>query len=667
MENNLSVDFSCKKLSDFSLLKSWLFENMSAIQNLPILKSEPENLPDLLYLRSRESGEKGFYFIDKNLEESDFLSFKKLETEARRIAAELRGQMPSGERVLLLYPQGLDYISAFFACLYAGIIAVPTYLPGNNRNLERLVSIIENSSAKFALTNKTNFQNIKKLLNDDLVNKSVKLILTDETENVETNFQPPKISGEDVAFLQYTSGSTKQPRGVMVTHQNLLHNSKLLKQAFNYHPESHCVSWLPMYHDMGLIGGILQPLFGGYSCTLMSPAAFLQSPARWLQIISSKKGTISGAPNFGYELCVKKITEEQMRNIDLSSWEVAFNGAEPVNAESMKSFADKFGQCGFDRRAFFPCYGLAEATLFVSGGPYNSGAKMCQLDAEKFAGNEIEESSNKTEKIKEAVSSGCVYEKDQQVVIVDGETRKQIAENKIGEILVSGKSVAKGYWNNISETEKVFNLKLSGHSKAEFLATGDLGFIKDGQLFVTGRIKDLIIIRGVNHYPQDIEKTVTDTDPALTPNGCAAFSVMREDEVLTIVVELRHPKKLDLDNLISSIRRNVTKTHGIEISEILLTKATKIPKTTSGKIQRAECKKQYLNSELPEIEKWSVYSNSKVRNTSDEVKLPEQIFSNINEKIYSAIKKEFGAETQTPPDKFNRTGFTQNHRTASHY
>lgn len=654
MENNQSVNVSLKKLSAFLLLKSQLFENMPAIQKLPVLLSEVENLPDLLYLRSRESGEKGFYFIDKDTAENDFLSFRKLETDARKIAAELREQMPAGERVLLLYPQGLDYISAFFGCLYAGVVAVPTYLPGNNRNLERLVSIIENSSAKFALTNKTYFQNIQKSFNDDLGNKFVKFILSDEIESVDTDFQPPKMSGADVAFLQYTSGSTKQPRGVMVTHQNLLHNSKLLKQAFNYHPESHCVSWLPMYHDMGLIGGILQPLFGGYSCTLMSPAAFLQSPVRWLQIISGKKGTISGAPNFGYELCVKKITGEQMENIDLRSWEVAFNGAEPVNAQTMKSFADKFAPCGFDHRALFPCYGLAEATLFVSGGAYQTGAKICELDAVKFAANEIEESSNETKKIKEAVSSGRLYEKDQKVVIVENETRQPVAENRIGEIWISGESVAKGYWNNSSETEKVFNLNLNGNSNKDFLATGDLGFIKDGELFVTGRIKDLIIIRGVNHYPQDIEKTVTDTDPAaLTPNGCAAFSVMRIDEVLTVVVEIRHPKKLDLDNLISDIRRNVTKTHGIEIGEILFTKAAKIPKTTSGKIQRAKCREQYLNSELPEIKKWSVYSNPEDQKILFEEKLPERFFPNINEQIYSAIKKEFGIETKH--DRINLT------------
>ncbi|WP_191055935.1 non-ribosomal peptide synthetase [Planktothrix sp. FACHB-1355] len=558
-----------------------------------------ETFVALLDYRAGKTSDKGFYFY-RDRTSFDFLSFKALSVKSRAIAFEIRKYCEKGARALLFYPQGLEYITAFFGCLYAGVIAVPVYPPRNNRNFERLDSIIQNSGAELALTTGNLSNTVGQLINDGEKYKNLTLVETDcLNEEQGQNWANIKIDSADIAFLQYTSGSTGNPRGVIVKHENLFHNSSLMKTAFEYDTESHCVSWLPMYHDMGLIGSILQPIYGGYSCSIISPAAFLQTPVKWLQLVSDRKATISGSPNFGYELCVKKIVAEELKGLDLSSWKIAFNGSEPVSSETMRAFSEKFAVCGFDPKAFFPCYGLAETTLFVSGGKAGEGTTDSRLGLSEE--KNPDPASGSSVGAGDFVSSGKIYDAEQSVIIFDPTAGKEAAENEIGEIWVRGKSVADGYWNNPEETEKVFRARLPGKSE-DHLATGDLGFKRDGMLYVTGRIKDLIIVRGVNHYPQDIEQTVVGLDPTFASNGCAAFSINEaREEYLVVVLEIRRPRKYELADLRTAISRAIAFKHGIEPRKILFTKPNSIPKTTSGKIQRFRCRERFLDGSIEEI------------------------------------------------------------------
>src|SRR6185503_11791907 len=368
----------------------------------------------------------------------------------------------------------------------------------------------------------------------------------------------------------------------MLTHQNLFHNSMLLSRSFGYDSESHCVSWLPVYHDMGLIGAVLQPLFGGYPCTLMSPFSFLQRPVRWLQAISRHAKVISGGPNFAYGLCAAKVTPEERAMLDLSGWQVAFNGAEPIRKTTLDQFASVFSECGFRRESFFPCYGLAEGTLIVSGGPHSSLPEVSSVSAEALERHRWIE-SRAGEDVRVLVGCGSTR-LDQEIAIVNPTTLTRCAPDEVGEIWVSGASVAEGYWNLPDETERVFKARLAGTGEGPFLRTGDLGIVRDHQLFVTGRWKDLIIIRGVNHYPQDIELTVEQSHPALRPAGGAAFSVeVRGEEQLVVVQEVDHRKRADLDTVIGLIRQAVTEQQQLQTHAVVLVKAGTIPKTSSGK------------------------------------------------------------------------------------
>lgn len=469
----------------------------------------------------------------------------------------------------------------------------------------------------------------------------------------------PNINEETLAFLQYTSGSTATPKGVIITHQNLLHNSSLIHQCFGHSAQSKGVIWLPPYHDMGLIGGILQPLYGGFPVILMSPLMFLQSPVRWLQAISRYQGTTSGGPNFAYDLCVRKIKPEQIQTLDLSSWEVAFNGAEPISAEVLERFTNTFAVCGFRREAFYPCYGMAEATLIISGGNKLSPPVKTQVVARALEKNQIV-LVYPTEGTKTLVGCGQSLP-DQQIKIVHPEKLTLCAEGEVGEIWVSGPSIARGYWHKPEETKQTFAAYLAeAPEKEPFMRTGDLGFLEAGELFVTGRLKDVIIINGRNHYPQDIEWTVEQSHHLIRPGCIASFSVeVKGEERLVVVAEVErnfrqllggsqnstpsppHPRgevitplktpkvgsqkynstneptalvgikfisqrngksgKENSDNsqeLIKSIQRSVLRNHDLQIYQILLLKPGAIPKTSSGKVQRYACREGFLAGTL---------------------------------------------------------------------
>lgn len=393
-----------------------------------------------------------------------------------------------GERVLLLYPPGLEFIAAFFGGLYAGVTIVPVYPPRGKQRMTRLQAIAGDAQATFALTTSSVITKLAQNFKEEPELAALRCIATDDIANdLADDWVFPEITNESLALLQYTSGTTGKPKGVMVNHDNLLYNSALIYQSFEHTPNSRGVIWLPPYHDMGLIGGFLQPLYGGCSVTLMSPETFLQKPFRWLKAISDYKATTSGGPNFAYELCVQKITPQQRQQLDLSSWQVAFNGAEPVRAETIEKFSATFADCGFQKSAFYPCYGMAETTLIVSGGLKTAPPVIRFVQDKALKQNLIVTAKSDEDNVREIVGVGH-SSLDQKIAIANPESLTRCPDGEIGEILVAGSSVAGGYWKKPEETQQIFNAQLRDTKEGPFLRTGDLGFLLDGELFVTERI-----------------------------------------------------------------------------------------------------------------------------------------------------------------------------------
>jgi amino acid adenylation domain-containing protein len=550
------------------------------------------------------------FLVDGETEEVS-LTYGELDVKARAIAARLQRLAALGERVLLLYPPDLEYIAAFFGCLYAGAVAVPVFAPRANRSLSRLQAIAADAEAKVVLTTSAVFSRIEPFLAQVSELQAMHWLVTDNIdEETAQEWKEPYIDGDTLAFIQYTSGSTASPKGVMVSHANILHNERMIQSAFRQTEQSVILSWLPLYHDMGLIGGVLQPLYVGAHCILMSPVSFLQKPLRWLQAISRYRATTSGGPNFAYDMCVQKIDPARRSELDLSSWSVAFNGSEPVRAETLKQFAKAFEPCGFQPEAFFPCYGLAEATLFVSGTPVVRPPVMKMFAAESLAKHRVEEQAADADvAVQELVSCGTTL-LGQETLIVNPETSTPCAPNEVGEIWIAGDSVAKGYWNRPEETQNIFHARLTGVSGETFLRTGDLGFLHDGELFITGRLKDLIIIRGRNLYPQDIEQTVAECHADLRRGGGVAFSVDVEgEERLVIVQELERHASIDVNGpdvnpLVQRVRQAVTEEHEVQPYAIAFVRAGSIPKTSSGKLQRRASRAMFLSGSFEILAEW---------------------------------------------------------------
>jgi amino acid adenylation domain-containing protein len=559
---------------------------------------------DLLRWRATHQPDHPAYTFLANGEDlASRLTFKELDDKARRIASLLRRECEPGDRALLLYPAGLEYVAAFFGCLYAGVIAIPAYQPRLtrlNRGYVRLEAIARDARPSVALTPSNLSANSIHRLTQEAAFRDIEWIATDNLPDDEsTDWEQPRIDAQTVAFLQYTSGTTGTAKGVMVSHINLIHNQQLMQQAFELDETSTIAGWLPMFHDMGLIGNVLHPVYVGARCVLMPPLSFLQRPLRWLQAISTYRATTSGGPNFAYDLCVRKITAEERATLDLSSWTVAFNGAEPIRSQTLERFSATFESCGFKRTAFYPCYGLAEASLIVSGGekkaePVMSGFRADAL--EKGAGIAVED---EREHIRTLVGCGRTLA-DQQLAIVDPETLTPCASGKVGEVWVSGSSVAQGYWNRPEESEQTFRARLADSTPVTFLRTGDLGFEHEGELFIVGRLKDLIIIRGRNHHPQDIELTVEQSHPSLRPSCGAAFSIDVEGEERLVIVQevARAHRALDVEEVTSAVRQAVAQEHEISVHAVVLIRHGTIPKTSSGKLQRHACKIRFLTNAL---------------------------------------------------------------------
>jgi acyl-CoA synthetase (AMP-forming)/AMP-acid ligase II len=559
-------------------------------------------LVELLRYRASTQPERIAYIFlrDGEIEEAR-LTYGELDQNARAIAAHLQSLEAKGERGLLLYPPGLDFISAFFGCLYAEVVAIPAYPPRRNQNLFRLQAIIADSQARFTFTNAALFPTLENQWAKDSELAEMQWVVTDEIDHhLSANWQEPTLEKNTLAFLQYTSGSTGTPKGAIVSHHNLLINSADLDRGWGHDQDSVMVTWLPTFHDMGLIYGVIQPLYKGFLCYMMSPASFMERPLRWLQALSDKQATHSAAPNFAYDLCVRKIPPEKRATLDLSHWCMALNGAEPVRAEVLKKFAEAFQVSGFKATALCPGYGLAEATLVVTAVSYDSPSYFYPVQANALEKNKIVGATETDSNVQTLVGCGWTTI-DTQIVIVNPETLKPCSPEIVGEIWVSGSTIAQGYWGKPQETQETFQAYLADTGAGPFLRTGDLGFIKDGELFVTGRLKEIILIRGRNNYPQDIEYTVQNSHPALRPSCGAAFTVeVKGEERLVVVQEVERTwlRKIDIDEVKRAIRKAVVQEYDLQVYAIALIRTGSLPKTSSGKIQRRGCRAKFLEGSL---------------------------------------------------------------------
>ncbi|HEX4494454.1 MAG TPA: amino acid adenylation domain-containing protein, partial [Thermoanaerobaculia bacterium] len=553
------------------------------------------HLVGVLRARAGERPDHPIYtFLRDGEGDAEELTLAGLDVRARAVGAELQRLGIGDEPVLLLVPSGLDFAAAFFGCLYAGAIAVPAYPPRPNRPDSRLQAIARDARPRAVLTTAALLPRLAASAQSMEELREARWIAVDALDGgLAEAWREPTLDSSSLAFLQYTSGSTSNPRGVRVSHGNLLANEEAIGRAFAQSEESVVVSWLPLFHDMGLIGGLLQSLWSGGRSVLMTPAAFLQKPLRWLAAISRYRATTSGGPNFAYELCAERIGEAERANLDLAAWSVAFNGAEPVHAGTLARFAAAFAPCGFRRQAFLPCYGLAEATLFVAGGRLTEPPVVVRVEAAALERSRAVESTDPEVPGRELVGCGAAAEAH-QVSVVDLGSLRPSPPGRVGEIWVAGPSVAAGYWHRPAEQADPFGARLAG-GEARFLRTGDLGFQLGGELFITGRIKDLIILRGRNHYPQDLERTAERAHPAVRAGCGAAFPVeSRGEERLVIVCELERTAGREAAAALDAIRQAVAEEHEVQVHDVVLVRTGTVPKTSSGKIRRHACRDLYL-------------------------------------------------------------------------
>jgi len=559
------------------------------------------------------------------------LTYQELDQRAREIAAYIQSFCQPEDRALLLYPSDLEFIKAFFGCLYAKVVAVPAYPPRRNQNMSRLQAILKDAQATVVLTTKSLLSNVEIGLAENLKLTELHCIPTDILPSYRTgsSWQEPELKSDTLAFIQYTSGSTGTPKGAMVSHGNTIYNQQMISLAFQHAETAIGMGWLPLFHDMGLIGNVLQPLYMGFPCILMSPTAFLQKPLRWLQAISRYRATTSGGPNFAYDLCMNRISPEQKETLDLSSWKVAFNGSEHIRAETLQRFSEEFCESGFRPETFYPCYGMAETTLLVSGGILNREPVLKHVQAEALEQSQIIPYEAPQKDSRTLVGCGRTI-LEQDIIIVDPNSQVQDPPEQVGEIWVAGKNVAQGYWNRESETQATFAAYLSDTHKGPYLRTGDLGFLdQKGELFVTGRLKEVIIIRGRNYYPQDIELVAQKSHPALRPNSGAAFSVEFEGQERLIIaheVERSHLRRLNIAEIVSAIRRAVSEEFDLQVCSVLLLKTNSIFKTSSGKLQRLRCRSAFLNGTL------NVVGHDELEPSTDS----QQYIDNLNYNIKEA-------------------------------
>ena len=602
------------------------------------------------YWASAQPEKLAFRFLTRVEEnEESTLTYAELDQRARAIAAKLVSMGMVGQRALMLYPPGLEFVEAFMGCYYAGVIPVPAYPPRRNRNMSRITAISKDAQAAIALT-------VDSVISrgDDVVGNSPHLrsIQWLPTEKIPTelasDWAKPKMSGGDLGLIQYTSGSTGTPKGVMLTHQNLMANCAMISHAFGLQHDTVGLSCLLTYHDMGLIGGVLNTMFLGMDMTLMSPVMFLTRPLRWLEAISDYGVTVSGGPNFAYRWCIKKVKHEECETLDLSAWSVAFNGAEPVRADILEEFSKKFEPYGFRHTAHYPCYGMAETSLIVTGGNHKEPPVFGTFDRTELAKHMVKPVPEDHENSYRLVGCGQVIPTE-EVIIVDPDKCIKLTDGRIGEIWIDSPSSGLGYWNRERETEDVFHGRLKQDNGKLYVRSGDLGFFNNGELFVTGRLKDMIVIRGVNRYPQDIESTVENCDNRLRSGGAAAFAVDHWDrEHLVVVCEVERRRGSEWEPVLDQIKRAVIAEHDIPPDAVVLVRHNSVPKTSSGKVQRHACRQQFIDDQLQEIARWSGWEDN--ADTQQPIPTAKKIRANPSIPATNAIRSNGSAKSESNSD-----------------
>ncbi len=567
-----------------------------------------------------------YRFLEDGINESDIMTYARLEKVAKSVAVALQRMGEKGDRVLMLYPPGLSYVASLFGCFYGGFIAVPAYPPRRNRGIGRLLSIIADANAKIGLVTRQIYNDIERNFKDEpLLNHMQWIIYDDIDEQQSTEFVPTQINPEDIALLQYTSGSTGHPKGVMITQLNLLYNSEYIRRSFGLGKASVGLNWLPVFHDMGLIGGVLQAAYLGAINIGMPPMAFLKNPSHWLEAIQKYKATTGGGPNFSFDYCVQKTNTQENNKLDLSSMTVFYCGAEPIRKSTYRTFENHFKDAQVTPNQLYSCYGMAETTLIVTGIDPGSEAQFLSVDTEALSFNKVVISSNGKNS---TAIAGCGHTwMETKVEIINPDTFSPSLPHEVGEIWVSGPTVAKGYWNKQEETERTFQAYTT-EGKGPFLRTGDLGFLYENELFVTGRLKDLIIIRGANFYPSDIEFTMQKAHSDLRENSGAAFPITHNnEEVLVVVQELERTamRNTNHDEIITTIRKAIAEEHEIEVFAVILIKTGSIPLTSSGKIQRRQSRYEYLNGELQVVAEWKKKETEVISPREKEVPTEERL------------------------------------------
>jgi acyl-CoA synthetase (AMP-forming)/AMP-acid ligase II len=563
------------------------------------------SLADLLHYRAAvQPYDRAYVVLSDRGQEERAITFAGLEQRAIVTARRIAARATPGERALLLCPNGIDFIVGLFGCILARIVAVPLMLPRRQRGRDASAAIVADCAPRLALSLRPLIDGERGNLAGHFAAAGLDWLAVDEAAEEAAAALPLAPAAADIALLQYTSGSTSTPKGVMVSHANLLANLAMIKAAFGNTRHSTTVSWVPLYHDLGLVINALQTLYAGSLCVLLPPASFIQRPLLWLRAIGEYRAEVAVSPNFGFDLCVERCRAEQMAGVDLSCWRLALNGAEPVHAATLERFAETFAPHGFAADAFYPAYGMAEATVLIAAGRRGAGAVLRPLSRGGLQRHRVEPPRDAGD---EQLAVGCGRAlTGERIAIVDPASRERLGADRIGEVWVAGPNVSRGYWRNPAATSEAFGAAIAGEAGGGWLRTGDLGFLDaDGELFITGRIKELVIIRGINHYPQDIEETVQRCHPALRRHGGAAFAIGGGDisERLVVVQEVERAARhhIAADEIIGQIREAVVGRHEIVPYEITLLRPGALRKTTSGKIQRTLAKELWLSGSLARL------------------------------------------------------------------